>query len=83
MDHKLNKKNKVNYQPGSYFDIIVAKSPVPADSREVMQQHYKSEVSNLETQLTTLNVLENAKEIALICKKIIDIKKTLAAIADR
>ena len=83
MSNKLNKKGKVCYRPGNYFDIIAQKKPLPGDSWEVVQQHYRGELLYLEKQLTALNVLDDAREIALICKKIIDIKHTLAVINGR
>ena len=51
--------------------------PILADSVEVMEYYYKGKIQELEQSLAHLNLLDNAREIAGVCKEIIRTKEVL------
>lgn len=51
--------------------------PVFADSLEVLVQFYREKLQILEVSLKSLNVLENSREIACLCREITRTKKAL------
>jgi hypothetical protein len=50
---------------------------IMADSVEVMENYYRSKIQMLEGSLTQLTLLEDAKEIYVICRKITQTKGML------
>jgi len=54
--------------------------PILADSVEVMEFYYKGKIQQLEQSLAQLNLLDNAREIAGLCKEIISTKDVLQKI---
>ncbi|WEK36555.1 MAG: hypothetical protein P0Y53_03500 [Candidatus Pseudobacter hemicellulosilyticus] len=50
---------------------------VMADSLEVMVTYHREKVQVLERTLQQLNLLDNAREIAFICRELTQIKATL------
>jgi|GEM_PF-554622 len=54
--------------------------PIMADSVEVMDYYYRGKIQQLEQSLAQLNLLDNAREIAGLCKEIIRIKAILQKI---
>jgi hypothetical protein len=54
--------------------------PLLADSMEVAAAFYREKVQVLETGLEHLNVLENSREIAFLCREITGTKKALQEI---
>lgn len=53
---------------------------IMADSVEVMEYYYRGKIQELEQSLAQLTILENAREIALLCKEIIRTKEILQKI---
>jgi hypothetical protein len=53
---------------------------VLADSVEVMEYFYRGKIQELEQSLSRLNLLDNAREIAGLCKEIVRIKEVLQKI---
>ncbi|THU41560.1 hypothetical protein FAM09_05535 [Niastella caeni] len=53
---------------------------IMADSAEVMAYYYRGKIQELEQSLSQLNILENAREIAGLCKEIVRIKEVLKKI---
>jgi hypothetical protein len=53
---------------------------IMADSVEVMEYFYRGKIQELEQSLTKLNLLENAREIASLCKEIVRNKAVLQKI---
>jgi len=53
---------------------------VMADSPEVMEYYYRGKIQELEQSLAKLNILENAREIASLCKEIVRIKEMLQTV---
>jgi len=51
--------------------------PVLADSIEVVEDFYQEKIQLLEKSLKQLNVLENSREIAFLCREITGSKKAL------
>jgi hypothetical protein len=51
--------------------------PVLADSIEVVEAFYQEKINLLESSLKQLNVLENSREIAFLCREITGTKKAL------
>jgi hypothetical protein len=51
--------------------------PVLADSPEVIEQFYREKLQVLEVSLKNLNVLENSREIAFLCREATKTKKAL------
>jgi hypothetical protein len=51
-----------------------------ADSVEVMEYYYRGKIQELEQSLSKLNLLDNAREIAVVCKEIVRIKELLQKI---
>ena len=54
--------------------------PIMADSVEVMDYYYRGKLQELQQSLTQLNLLDNAREIAGLCKEIIRTKEALQKI---
>jgi hypothetical protein len=54
--------------------------PIMADSVEVMEYYYRGKIQELDQSLAKLNLLENAREIASLCKEIIRNKVILQKI---
>lgn len=52
-------------------------APVFADSAEVIVSFYQEKIHLLELSLQRLNLLENAREIAFLCREIAGTKKAL------
>jgi|ADGO01.1.fsa_nt_gi hypothetical protein len=52
-------------------------APVFADSAEVIASYYEEKIQLLELSLQRLNLLENAREIAFLCREIAATKKAL------
>jgi hypothetical protein len=53
---------------------------IMADSVEVMEYYYRGKIQELEQSLAQLTILENAREIASLCKEIIRTKEILQKI---
>jgi hypothetical protein len=53
---------------------------IMADSVEVMEYYYRGKIQELDQSLAKLNLLENAREIASLCKEIIRNKVILQKI---
>ena len=53
---------------------------IMADSAEVMEYYYRGKIQELEQALAQLNILENALEIASLCKEIVRIKAVLQTV---
>jgi hypothetical protein len=51
--------------------------PVLADSLEVVEQFYHEKLQLLEVSLKNLNLLENSREIAFLCREVTRTKKAL------
>ncbi len=51
--------------------------PILADSMEVVEDFYREKIQLLEKSLKNLNVLENSREIAFLCREITGTKKAL------
>lgn len=74
----------------SNSDSVPAKDITPeslqlimADSVEVMEYYYRGKIQELEQSLAQLNILENAREIAGLCKNIVRTKEVLQNIIIR
>jgi hypothetical protein len=50
---------------------------IMADSMEVMEYYYRGKIQELEQSLSQLNLLENARQIASLCKEVIRTKEIL------
>jgi hypothetical protein len=75
--HSSNSKsNHVSSRENAFeaFQMIMA------DSVEVMEYYYRGKIQELEQSLSHLNILENAREIASLCKDIIGIKEVLQTV---
>ena len=53
---------------------------IMADSAEVMEYYYRGKIQELEQSLSRLNILENPREIASLCKEIVRIKEMLQTV---
>jgi hypothetical protein len=53
---------------------------IMADSVEVMEYYYRGKIQELDQSLAQLNLLENAREIASLCKEIVRNKAILQKI---
>jgi len=53
---------------------------IMADSVEVMEYYYRGKIQELDQSLAKLNLLENAREIASLCKEIVRNKAILKKI---
>jgi hypothetical protein len=51
--------------------------PVLADSLEVKEDFYREKLNLLEVSLRNLNLLENSREIAFLCREVTRTKKAL------
>ena len=70
---KLNPVSPKELTPESFQMIM-------ADSEEVMEYFYRGKIQELDQSLVKLNLLENAREIASICKEIVRNKAVLQKI---
>lgn len=70
---KLNPVSPKELAPESFQMIM-------ADSEEVMEYYYRGKIQELEQSLAKLNLLEHARQIAIVCKEIIRIKTILRKI---
>jgi len=68
----------------SKFSPVSPKEIVPesfqfimADSVEVMEYYYRGKIQELEQSLSQLNLLENARQIANLCKEVIRTREIL------
>lgn len=50
---------------------------IMADSVEVMEYYYRGKIQELEQSLARLTILEDAREVACLCKDIMRIKEIL------
>lgn len=55
-------------------------TPVMGDSLEVMEVYHQEKVQVLERTLRQLNLLDNAREIAFICREVVLVKEALNSI---
>lgn len=69
-----------NSNPGSLNEGARESQMILADSVEVMEYYYRGKIQELEQSLTQLNLLDNAREIACLCKEIMRIKEVLQKI---
>jgi hypothetical protein len=53
---------------------------IMADSVEVMEYYYRGKIQELEQSLAQLTILDNAREVASLCKEIIRTKEILQKI---
>lgn len=53
---------------------------IMADSVEVMEYYYRGKIQELEQSLAQLTILENAREVATLCREIIRNKEILRKI---
>jgi hypothetical protein len=53
---------------------------IMADSVEVMEYYYRGKIQELEQSLAQLNILDNAREIAGLCKEVVRTKEVLQKI---
>jgi hypothetical protein len=58
-------------------DLFFAFPEIMADSMEVMEYYYRGKIQVLEQSMAELTLLDNAREISLICKEIIRNKEIL------
>lgn len=58
-------------------ELIIAFPEIMADSLEVMEYYYRGKIQVLEQSMNQLTLLDNAREISLICKEIIRTKAIL------
>jgi hypothetical protein len=70
---KLNSVSPKELAPESFQMIM-------ADSEEVMEYFYRGKIQELDQSLAKLNLLENAREIASLCKEIVRNKAVLQKI---
>lgn len=61
--------------------IIV--SPILGDSLEAIELYHREKAQVLEKSLQQLNLLDNAKEIAFICREVLEIREKISAILKR
>ena len=53
---------------------------IMADSVEVMEYYYRGKIQELEQSLARLNILDNSREIASLCREIVRTKEVLQKI---
>jgi len=70
---KMNKVPSKELTPESFQMIM-------ADSVEVMEYYYRGKIQELEQSLSQLNLLDNAREIASLCKEIVRTKEVIQKI---
>lgn len=58
-------------------------APILGDSLEVIELYHREKAQVLEKSLQQLNLLENAKEIAFICREVMVIREKISAILKR
>lgn len=58
-------------------ELVIAFPEIMADSLEVMEYYYRGKIQVLEQSMDQLTLLDNAREISLICKEIIRTKAIL------
>lgn len=79
MRQQHSSNSKSNHVP-SRETTLEAFQMIMADSVEVMEYYYRGKIQELEQSLSQLNILENAREIASLCKEIISIKEVLQTV---
>ena len=67
--------------PAGKKPVIV--SPILGDSLEAIELYHREKAQVLEKSLQQLNLLENAKEIAFICREVMVIREKISAILKR
>lgn len=70
---KFNPVSPKDLVPGSFQMIM-------ADSVEVMEYYYRGKIQELEQSLAQLNILDNSREIASLCRDIVRTKEVLQKI---
>ena len=63
--------------PAKQEEVLIAFPEIMADSLEVMEYYYRGKIQVLEQSMADLTLLDNAREISLICKEIIRTKEIL------
>lgn len=58
-------------------ELFISFPEIMADSLEVMEYYYRGKIQVLEQSMAELTLLDNAREISLICKEIIRTKQIL------
>lgn len=58
-------------------ELLIAFPEIMADSMEVMEYYYRGKIQVLEQSMADLTLLDNPREISLICKEIIRTKDIL------
>ncbi|NML19628.1 hypothetical protein HHL16_02025 [Pseudoflavitalea sp. G-6-1-2] len=58
-------------------------SPILGDSLEVIEMYHREKAAVLEKSLQQLNLLENAREIAFICREVMIIREKISEILKR
>ena len=58
-------------------ELFISFPEILADSLEVMEYYYRGKIQVLEQSMAELTLLDNAREISLICKEIIRTKQIL------
>lgn len=66
-----------NTTPRAQQEMLIAFPEIMADSLEVMEYYYRGKIQVLEQSMSDLTLLDNAREISLICKEIIRTKEIL------
>ncbi|HEY1202862.1 MAG TPA: hypothetical protein VGE79_17885 [Niastella sp.] len=71
--NKFNPVSPKDLVPGPFQMIM-------ADSVEVMEYYYRGKIQELEQSLAQLNILDNSREIASLCRDIMRTKEVLQKI---
>ena len=58
-------------------------SPILGDSLEAIEMYHREKAAVLEKSLQQLNLLENAREIAFICREVMVIREKISEILKR
>lgn len=66
-----------NTTPRAPEEMLIAFPEIMADSLEVMEYYYRGKIQVLEQSMADLTLLDNSREISLICKEIIRTKEIL------
>ena len=72
-DHRTHRKPTGKHQV----------SPILGDSLEVIELYHREKAAVLEKSLQQLNLLENAREIAFICREVMIIREKISEILKR
>ncbi|WP_276480612.1 hypothetical protein [Paraflavitalea pollutisoli] len=65
----------------SAINKLAASTPHNGNNIDMMRGYYVEKIQELNTQLTRLNLMENAREISAICHEIIRAKKGLTKLS--